>query len=128
MKIQEVQVRNHKSINEWQTIDWSSGLMTFVGKNGSGKTSILEVLDLIFGANSDTYFYSQERQSFEYKIIIKLSRNELAGIDPELEYTSENYLIEATYEGEEGNRLKVNKIRSRALVSSIRSTTAICME
>ena len=119
MTILDIQIKNYKSISEWQTVEWDSSLMIFVGKNGSGKTSILEALAMIFEANSNTNFYHNERLFFDYKIIIKLSKTELAEIDSTLPFTPENCIVEAICEKGEQS-LKINRIKSRTLVDAIR--------
>jgi len=59
--------------------------MTFVGKNGSGKTNVLEALNLIFQANLSRSFTSTNNLiTFEYKIILLVNKKELQIIDSAL--------------------------------------------
>jgi len=105
MIIKEIHIKGYKSINEWQIINMESNLITFVGINGSGKTNILEALNLIFKANlkSGDYF---ERISFHYKIIIELSKKEFEEIDSGLEHTPKNSLVEVICDGDGSLRIK----------------------
>lgn len=47
MKIENLRIRNYRTIGQEQTIDLTKGL-TIVGPNSSGKTNILKAIELIF--------------------------------------------------------------------------------
>lgn len=47
MKIENIRIRNYRTIGQEQTIDLTKGL-TIVGPNSSGKTNILKAIELIF--------------------------------------------------------------------------------
>ncbi|MGP9500572.1 AAA family ATPase, partial [Halomonas sp. AOP43-D1-4] len=47
MKIDNLRIRNFRTIGKEQTIDLAKGL-TIVGPNSSGKTNILKAIEIIF--------------------------------------------------------------------------------
>jgi predicted ATP-dependent endonuclease of OLD family len=55
MEIKYVELTNYKSIKNANKIHFSSPFITFVGKNGSGKTNILEALFILFDQNQITF-------------------------------------------------------------------------
>ena len=76
MRIVRIEIEKYKSIKEWQKIEWGAPLLTFIGKNGSGKTNVLEALATVFEANS-TFYYPDRHLPFNYKVIIELTKSEL---------------------------------------------------
>ena len=53
MRITKIEIQNYKSIKELVEINFYNGLPTvLIGKNGSGKTNILEALNAVVEANS----------------------------------------------------------------------------
>ena len=56
MRITKIEITNYKSIKEPVEINYYNGLPTvLIGKNGSGKTNILEALSAVAEANGN-YF------------------------------------------------------------------------
>lgn len=52
MRIERLKIRNYKSFNETPEIIFGSGFNVIAGPNSSGKTALLEVLNLTFGSNA----------------------------------------------------------------------------
>lgn len=52
MKIKSVTINKYKSITKPVTINFDENLIVFIGKNGSGKSNILEALNCIFSQNA----------------------------------------------------------------------------
>ena len=76
MRITRIEIEKYKSIKEPIEINFYDDLPTvLIGKNGSGKTNILEALDAITGANSN-YFGLSEELPLSYKVHIRLSKDD----------------------------------------------------
>lgn len=72
MKITKIEIQNYKSIKELVEINFYNGLPTvLIGKNGSGKTNILEALNAVVEANS-VHFGVQKEPPLSYKVHILL--------------------------------------------------------
>ncbi|VEU79973.1 AAA family ATPase [Haploplasma axanthum] len=72
MRIKEIEIEKYKSIKEKQKIDFTSQLIIFVGKNGSGKTNILDAIHTIFSVeNSDL------RKYLDYKFYIEVGDKDI---------------------------------------------------
>lgn len=68
MKITKIEIHNYKSIKEPVEINLYNGLPTvLIGKNGSGKTNILEALSAIAEANGN-YFGLHKELPLKYKV------------------------------------------------------------
>ncbi len=77
MRITKIEIANYKSIEEPVEINFYNGLPTvLIGKNGSGKTNILEALSAIAEAN-DNYFGLRKELSMSYKVHIRLEKKML---------------------------------------------------
>ncbi|MDM0015097.1 AAA family ATPase [Variovorax sp. J22P168] len=50
MQISQIALDNYKSFNDKQILDFESGFNLIVGGNNSGKSSVLEVLDLVYAS------------------------------------------------------------------------------
>lgn len=70
MRITKIEITNYKSIKEPVEINFYNGLPTvLIGKNGSGKTNILEALSAITEAN-DNYLGPRRELPMSYKVCI----------------------------------------------------------
>lgn len=82
MKITRIEIKKYKSIKEPIEINFYDNLPTvLIGKNGSGKTNILEALDTIAEVNSN-YFGASSKLPLSYKVHITLSKNDIARLFP----------------------------------------------
>jgi predicted ATPase len=67
MKIKKLEINNYKSIKKEQMIDFSVPFISLVGKNGSGKTNVLDAIFNVFDSRS----YS-ERNKMDYRFYLEL--------------------------------------------------------
>ena len=82
MKITRIEIKEYKSIKEPIEINFYDNLPTvLIGKNGSGKTNILEALDAIAEVNSK-YLGVSSKLPLSYKVHITLSKDEIAQLFP----------------------------------------------
>nr|WP_210403376.1 AAA family ATPase [Aeromonas veronii] len=56
MKIENLRIRNFRTIGQEQSIDLTNGI-TIVGPNSSGKTNILKAMELIFTGSENKFGY-----------------------------------------------------------------------
>lgn len=82
MRITKIEIANYKSIKEPVEINFYNGLPTvLIGKNGSGKTNILEALSAIAEANGN-YFGLRKELSMSYKVHIRLEKEDAEKLFP----------------------------------------------
>jgi predicted ATPase len=118
MEIKYIELTNYKSIKNTNKIHFSSPFITFVGKNGSGKTNILEALFILFDQNQITF-----RKNMNFKFHIQINHNEFKKFNLTKELTSDETLIEA-YSSKENNhyRSNIDYIKSNFLTRLLRTT------
>ena len=112
MKIKKIVIRNYKSIKEPVEINFTDSLPTvLIGKNGSGKTNILEALSAIAEAN-ENYFGIGRDTTFDYEVHMQLSDEDVAELFPgkNIDASKCNFVA---YPGE---NIKINRIESEYLV------------
>ena len=89
MELKKIEIGNYKSITESVCIDFYKSLPTvLIGKNGSGKSNILEALEHIASANS----YINGKNSADglrYKVHICLGKDEFKKLFPSVKYSEE---------------------------------------
>ena len=82
MRITKIEITNYKSIKEPVEINFYNGLPTvLIGKNGSGKTNILEALSAIAEANGN-YFGLHKELPLKYKVHIRLEKKDVERLFP----------------------------------------------
>lgn len=97
MKIIKIEINNYKSIKEPVEIHFTDSLPTvLIGKNGSGKTNILEALSIIAEANGN-YWGMSTKQALDYKLHIKLCKED----------------VDMLFPGEKSTRKSVNSLLTR---------------
>lgn len=117
MRIAKIKIQNYKSIKEPVEISFYDGLPTvLVGKNGSGKTNILEALNAIAKANSNYYGLS-EKLPLSYKVHIILSKEDTDRLFPDKDIDEEKCQFIA-YSGE---NCQIDRIESEYLVPLLKS-------
>lgn len=117
MKITKIEIQNYKSIKEPVEISFYDGVPTIlIGKNGSGKTNILEALNAIAEANGN-YFGLHNELSLCYKAHMSLSKEDIAQLFPEKEI-DESKCRFIVYSGE---NCKIERIESEYLVPLLKS-------
>ena len=117
MKVMKIEISNYKSIKAPAIINFCDDLPTIlIGKNGSGKSNLLEALDAIAVANSQYYGYAREIP-LHYKVFIELSKEEAESLFPNVAFTEDKYeLIAYTSD----KHLKIDRIQSKEIVPLIK--------
>ncbi len=109
MNLTKIEIEDYKSIKSPVTIAFSDSLPTIlIGKNGSGKTNILEALMAISMANSNFWGYRGEELPI-YRAYIQLSEDDMAAMLPDAVYDKQKCEVVAYSTGKD---LKINKVRS----------------
>ena len=104
MRITKIEITNYKSIKEPVEINFYNGLPTvLIGKNGSGKTNILEALSAVAEANGN-YFGLRKELPISYKVHIPGK-----SIDEKCEFAACS-----------GEGCKINRIESECLIPLLR--------
>lgn len=115
MRITKIEITNYKSIKEPVEINIYNGLPTvLIGKNGSGKTNILEALSAIAEANGN-YFGLRKELSMSYKVHIRLEKEDAERLFPSKSIDEKCEFVACSGEG-----CKINRIESEYLVPLLR--------
>lgn len=117
MRITRIEIEKYKSIKEPIEINFYDDLPTvLIGKNGSGKTNILEALDAIAEANSN-YFGSNKKTPIIYKVHICLSKDDITRLFPGKNIDENKCRFIAC----SGENCKIDRIESEYLVPLLNS-------
>ena len=115
MRITKIEITNYKSIKEPVEINFYNGLPTvLIGKNGSGKTNILEALSAIAEANGN-YFGLRKELSMSYKVHIRLEKEDAERLFPGKSIDEKCEFVACS-----GEDCKINRIKSEYLVPLLR--------
>jgi predicted ATPase len=121
MELTKIEIENYKSIKSPIAITFSKDLPTvLIGKNGSGKTNVLEALSAIALANTN-YYGNREKEQPTYRAYIQLCEDDVATMLPDVVYDKNKCEIVAYSSGSD---LKIDRVRSEYIVSSIRKEIA----
>ena len=116
MRITKIEITNYKSIKEPIEINFYNGLPTvLIGKNGSGKTNILEALNAIAEANGN-YFGLHRELPPSYRVHIRLEKE-----DAEKLFPGKNIDEKCEFVACSGENGKIDRIESEYLVPLLRS-------
>lgn len=116
MRITKIEIQNYKSIKEPIAINFYNGLPTvLIGRNGSGKTSILVALNAIAEANGN-YFGLRKELSMSYKVHIRLEKE-----DAEKLFSGKSTDEKCEFAACSGEDCKIDRIESESLVPLLRS-------
>ncbi len=117
MKITKIEIDKYKSIKEPIEINFYDELPTvLIGRNGSGKTNILEALSAIAKVNKNCMEMHGELL-FSYRVHISLSKDDIARLFPDKKIDGNKCCFVAC-SGENG---KINRIESEYLVPLLNS-------
>ena len=117
MKLISIEIESYKSIKTPVTISFFDGLPTvLIGKNGSGKTNVLEALSAIALANTN-YYGDREKGQIAYRAHIQLTEEDVTAMLPEVVYDKDKCEVIAY---SSGNDLKIDRLHSEYIVSSIK--------
>lgn len=118
MELIKIELKNYKSITESIGVEFHKNLPTvLIGKNGSGKSNVLEALEHIASKNSNLpgkYGAGELR----YKAYIRLDNSEFAKLFPNEEYSEEKAVFSAYSSAKDG--LQINTIESDTIVPLLR--------
>ena len=115
MRITKIEITNYKSIKEPVEINYYNGLPTvLIGKNGSGKTNILEALNAIAEANGN-YFGLRKELSMSYKVHIRLEKEDAERLFPGKSIDEKCEFVACS-----GEDCKINRIESECLIPLLR--------
>lgn len=115
MRITKIEITNYKSIKEPVEINFYNGLPTvLIGKNGSGKTNILEALSAVAEANGN-YFGMRKELPLKYKVHIRLEKE-----DAERLFPSKSIDEKCEFAACSGEDCKINRIESECLIPLLR--------
>lgn len=116
MRITKIEIANYKSIKEPVEINFYNGFPTvLIGKNGSGKTNILEALSAIVETN-DNYFGLRKELSMSYKVHIRLEKEDAEKLFPGKSIDEKYEFVACS-----GEKCKINRIESEYFVSLLKS-------
>lgn len=117
MELISIEIESYKSIKTPVTISFFDGLPTvLIGKNGSGKTNVLEALSAIALANTN-YYGDREKGQIAYHAHIQLTEEDVTAMLPEVVYDKDKCEVIAY---SSGNDLKIDRLHSEYIVSSIK--------
>ena len=121
MELTKIEIESYKSIKAPVAISFVEGLPTIlIGKNGSGKTNVLEALSAIAFANNNSPRYGEKEQP-TYRAYIQLSEEDVTTMLPDVVYDKNKCEVVAYSSGSD---LKIDRVRSEYIVSSIRKEIA----
>ena len=113
MELTKIEIENYKSIKSPVAITFLKDLPTvLIGKNGSGKSNILEAIERIVATNSNLPG-RYEPKKLKYKAYICLDEMEFSDLFPNEEYSEEKAAFVAFSTGE---RFVINAIESKTIV------------
>ena len=115
MRITKIEITNYKSIKEPVEINYYNGLPTvLIGKNGSGKTNILETLSAIAEANGN-YLGLRKELPLKYKVHIRLEKEDAERLFPGKSIDEKCEFVACS-----GEDCKINRIESECLIPLLR--------
>ena len=100
MKIKSVTINKYKSITKPVTINFDENLIVFIGKNGSGKSNILEALNCIFSQNASSRHSRLRVADLDGEINLELTEQEQNILKKFSDFTGEGMVTVAIKEGE----------------------------
>ena len=84
MELISIEIESYKSIKKPVAISFFDGLPTvLIGKNGSGKTNVLEALSAVALANTN-YYGDREKGQIAYRAHIQLAEEDVVAMLPEV--------------------------------------------
>ena len=117
MILTKIEIENYKSIKSSITVPFSESLPTvLIGKNGSGKTNILEALAAIAMANSN-YMGIREQCNPRYRAYVQLTEADVASMLPDAVYNKDQCEMIAY---SSTDNLKIDRVRSEYIVPSLK--------
>lgn len=118
MELKQLRIGNYKSLKQPQVIDVSSTLITLIGKNGSGKTNILDGLFTLFDGRT-----ANDREVMDYKFYVELSEEDITNLKVSFNINEVDRVIEAYSSSDKhGLSININRIKSSLLNNLLHNT------
>ena len=118
MELIKIEIENYKSITAPICIEINKNLpVVLIGKNGSGKSNILEALEHIVSTNSNLPG-KYGAVGLRYKAYLRLDSSEFSKLFPNEEYLEEKAVFSAYSSAKDG--LHINTIESETIVPLLR--------
>jgi len=118
MKLLRIDIQNYKSIGSPISINFTEELPTvLIGKNGSGKSNILEALEHIAATNTNL-LGKYRSGTLQYKVFIRLCEDEFAKLFPNEKYTEEKATFSAYSSSKDS--LHIDTIESETIVQLLK--------
>lgn len=114
MKLVKIDINNYKSIVSPVSVNFQDGLPTvLIGKNGSGKSNVLEALEHIASTNANLPG-KYSAGGLQYKAHIRLEKDEFAKLFPNEQYSEDKATFAAYSSGKD--TLHIDTIESEHIV------------
>ena len=114
MKLIKIDINNYKSIASTVSVNFQDGLPTvLIGKNGSGKSNLLEALEHIASTNAN-FPGKYSASGLRYKAHIRLEKDEFEKLFPSEAYLEEKATFAAYSSGKD--TLHIDTIESEYIV------------
>jgi predicted ATP-dependent endonuclease of OLD family len=123
MRIKTIEISNYKSIKKPQSLDLSSSMISLIGKNGSGKTNILDALFLTFENRRLNHI-----DNLDYKFFLELEDSDLESFKDVLDISEDDRTIEAYQTGEQRISINIDRIKSKAIMDLLDNTKGSIFE
>lgn len=123
MKIKSITIEQYKSVKTPQTIEFGKGgIITLIGKNGSGKTNLLEAIEKVFQVNRHEDYYGYE--DLKYSIVLELDETTLKELDEDFDYKPQDRIIRVYFDGlkHDTDALQVKFIQSTAYAKTLKES------
>ncbi len=116
MKLTKIKIEGYKSIKSPVTISFVEGLPTvLIGKNGSGKTNILEALSAIFSSNNKQW--NRINEPFPFHAYFLLSEKDVKTNLPDFSCDKRKWEVDAY---SDGNSLKIDRVHSEYIMTFVK--------
>lgn len=127
MQLKKIEILKYKSINTPATINFNCGEpVTLIGKNGSGKTNILEALKLSF--SNGRYFPNHKNQTVLSTYYFILSAEDKNKYFKDIELNEEDSLIKVNFDGKEPTVRLISSPAVKIRVKKFREEAALILE
>lgn len=119
MQLKKIEILKYKSINSPVTINFNHGEpVALIGKNGSGKTNILEALKLSF--SNGHYFPNHKKQTVLSTYYFTMSAEDKNRYFKDIELNEEDSLIKVNFKGNEPTIRTISSPAVQAIVREFR--------